>query len=204
MILPKLTTPSISVIETGDYGVTVLDANGCVDSTLLGDLFHVEVWDSQPIAVQQGDSVVVTNGPFDSYQWFYNGAPVPGATDYYHTPSASGNYTCEVVDENGCVATSYNVEFTFTGIFNPEYAYDVSLYPNPTAGRFTLEAELGKQLDVVLTLRDIAGREVMAPEQISNVTSIRRAFDIAHLERGVYYVQLTTSEGMVVKPVVRD
>ncbi|MDB4655864.1 T9SS type A sorting domain-containing protein, partial [Flavobacteriales bacterium] len=198
------TTPSISVIETGDYGVTVLDANGCIDSTLLGDLFFVEVWDPQPLVAQQGDSVVVTNGPFDSYQWFYNGAPVPGATDYFHIPAASGNYFCEVTDENGCVGTSFNIEFTFTGIFNPEYAYDVDLYPNPTLGRFTLEAELGKQIDVVLTLRDIAGREVMAPEQIINVSSIRRSFDISHLERGVYYVQLSTSEGMVVKPVVRD
>jgi hypothetical protein len=198
------TTPSISVIETGDYGVTVLDANNCIDSTLLGDLFHVEVWDPQPLASQQGDSVIVTNGPFDTYQWFLNGAPIPGANDYFHLPAESGNYLCEVTDENGCVGTSFNVEFTFTGIFNPEYSYDVDLYPNPTAGRFTLEAELGKQLDVTLTLRDIAGREIMAPEQIINVSSLRRTFDISHIERGVYYIKLSTPEGMVVKPVVRD
>lgn len=198
------TTPSISVIETGDYGVTVLDANNCVDSTLLGNPLHVEVWDPQPIAAQLGDSVVVTNGPFATYQWFFNGAPVPGATEYFHMPAASGNYVCVVTDDHGCEGTSYNVEFTFTGIFDPDYSYDINLYPNPTNGRFTLEADLGKQINVNLSFRDITGREIMAPEQIINVSSLKRTFDISHLERGVYYIQLTTSEGMVVKPLVRD
>jgi hypothetical protein len=198
------TTPSISVIETGDYGVTVLDANNCIDSTLLGNPIHIEVWDPQPLALQQGDSIVVTNGPFTTYQWFFNGSPVPGATDYYHLPALSGNYFCQVTDENGCEGTSYNVEFTFTGILTPDYTYTVDLYPNPTNGRFTLEADLGKQIDLTLTFRDMTGREIMAPESMFNISMLRRAFDISHLERGVYYIQLSTPEGMVVKPLVRD
>ena len=198
------TTPSIVVTETGDYGITVLDANNCIDSTLLANTIHIEVWDPQPMAAQQGDSVVVTNGPFSTYQWYLNGAPIPGATNEFYLPSVSGNYLCEVTDENGCVATSFNVEFTFTGIFDVVYDYEISLYPNPTNGLFTLEADLGSTMDVVLSFSDITGREIIAPESLSSVSSLRREFDISHLDKGVYYIQLSTSEGMVVKPIVRD
>jgi hypothetical protein len=67
-----------------------------------------------------------------------------------------------------------------------------------------LEADLGKQIDLTLTFRDMTGREIMAPESMFNISTLRRTFDISHLERGVYYIQLSTPEGMVVKPLVRD
>jgi hypothetical protein len=196
------TTPSIVVTNTGDYGVTVLDANNCLDSTLLGDPIHIEVWNPQPNAMQQGDSVVVTNGPYDQYQWYLNGAPIPGATGAFYLPSVSGNYVVEVTDDNGCIATSFNVEFTFTGIFDPQQAYDINVYPNPTNGQFTLEAELGSRTDVTLSFRDVTGREIMVPEFISEVSSIRREFTVGHLGAGVYYLQVTTSQGMAVKSVI--
>lgn len=198
------TTPSIVVTQTGDYSVTVLDANNCLDSTLLGNPLHVQVWDPSPLVQQEGDSIVVTNGPFDSYQWFLNGAPIAGAINPVHIPTSSGNYSVEVMDENGCLGESYNVEFTFTGIFQYEQAYELNVYPNPTRESFTLEVDLGRTLDVHLTLRDVAGRDVMTPEKISSVSSLRRLFDISELRAGIYYLRLTTEDGVAVQAVVKD
>ncbi|MCF8275740.1 MAG: HYR domain-containing protein [Flavobacteriales bacterium] len=198
------TTPSIVVTHTGDISVTVLDANNCLDSTLLGNPIHIEVWEPQPIAMQQGDSVVVTNGPFNQYQWYLNGGPIPGATADVYVPLVSGNYYVEAWDENGCTGTSFNVEFTFTGVFDLESLVDLELYPNPTNGTFTLQAELGINTDVTLALRDVVGREIMVPEYISGVSTIRKEFNISHLDAGVYFVQLSMPQGVVVRSVVKN
>jgi len=54
-----------------------------------------------------------------SYQWYLNGAPVPGATDSMWTfaPSSSGSYTVylQVTDATGQVATSSNAPVSVNG-----------------------------------------------------------------------------------------
>jgi len=198
------TTPSIVVTETGDYGVTVLDANGCLDSTLLGNPLHVEVWDPSPLAVQAGDSVVVTNGPFDQYQWYFNGAPIPGATEAVYYPTSSGNYSVEAWDENGCSGESGNIEFTFTGVVSGGVEYQLNIYPNPTSGSFTVEGILGSNMDATLLFRDITGREIMVPEVINDVSTFKRTFDVEHLSLGVYYISIQTDYGTVVEPLIKQ
>ena len=198
------TTPSIVVTETGYYGVTVIDGNDCLDSSLVGNPIYIEAWDPQPNAVQQGDSIVITNGPFEAYQWYFNGAPIPGATGSVHYPSQSGNYTVQAWDENDCSGSSFNVEFTFTGIADLSSAYDVRIYPNPTRGSFTLQANFGRSMDVQLSLKDLTGRDIIPTEKISAVSMIQRSFNIENLSLGVYYLELRTVEGVVFEPVMKD
>jgi hypothetical protein len=198
------TTPSIVVTHSGDYGVTVLDANNCLDSTLLGSPIHVEVWNPQPIVQQQGNIIAVTNGPFSQYQWYFNGAPLPGQTGATVTPTVSGNYYVEAWDGNDCSGTSFNVEFTFTGVQDVASLYDVNLYPNPTTGQFTLEVDFGKRISGSIALIDVTGRSIMIPEILNEVSSIRRQFDIGHLGLGIYYIKLITEDGVAVRTVVKD
>ena len=198
------TTPSIVVTQTGDYGVSVLDANGCLDTTLQGNPLHVEVWDPTPVVEEQGDTLVVVNGPFPQYQWYFNGAPIPGATTGFHVPDSSGNYYVMAWDENDCQGNSFNIEYTLTGIADLSNLYDIRVYPNPTNNYFTLEVDFGKRVSVTVSLFDLAGRAIMTPESISAVSSIRRTFDIEHLSLGMYQLQLVTEEGVTVKSIVRN
>lgn len=198
------TTPSIVVTESGNYGVTVQDANGCLDSTLLGNPLSITVWDPTPNAVQQGDSIVVTNGPFGQYQWFYNGAPLPGATGPVLYPSSSGNYYVQVWDSHGCDGTSYNVEFTFTGIADMSSFFDIHVYPNPTHGSVSVVCDFGKTLNVEFCVYDIAGRSIIKPETLMGVSTFRREIDMGSLSLGVYYLKINTTHGVVVKPIIRN
>ncbi|MBL4586690.1 MAG: T9SS type A sorting domain-containing protein, partial [Flavobacteriales bacterium] len=198
------TTPSIVVTNEGCYGVTVLDVNGCLDSTLLGDPLCVTVWDPQPSVESQGDNLVVTNGPFQSYQWYFNGLPIPGGAQANYLALESGNYYVEVTDNNGCSGTSFNIEHTISGITDLNLLYDISLYPNPTNGIFTLEIDFGKNVDATLTLSDVAGRKIIMPELIENVSSVKRTFDLENLAKGIYYLQLITEDGTAVKTIIRN
>jgi hypothetical protein len=198
------TTPSIVITQTGDYGVTVLDANGCLDSTLQGNPLSIQVWDPNPQVVLQGDSLVVANGPFQQYQWYFNGGPIPGAIADFHIPTESGNFYVEVWDENDCQDGSSNIEYTFTGIADLGSLYDIKVYPNPTNNFFTLAVDFGKRISGTISLMDMTGRQIMTPENLADVSSIRRTFDMEHLALGVYQLRLVTNEGVAVKTVIRN
>ncbi|MBN2730459.1 MAG: hypothetical protein JXR53_14635, partial [Bacteroidales bacterium] len=71
-----------------------------------------------------------------SYQWYYNGSPIPGATNNNITVSAWGNYYVEVTFANGC---SGNSPIYTLGVGVDEYDLDevIVLYPNPNNGTFS-------------------------------------------------------------------
>jgi hypothetical protein len=196
--------PTITVEESGSYWVQVVDANNCINNTLVNNPTVVTVWDPTPIIVQNGGDLQVSNGPFATYQWFRNGNPVPGENGPTFTPSTSGNYYVQVTDVNGCTANSSNIEFTATGTGDENDLFSLNIYPNPNNGQFTIEADLGTSTDVTLVVKDVLGRELMQPERIETTTTFRRSFDISHLSNGVYYVHIIGSEGFTVKSVVKN
>lgn len=197
------TTASIVVTETGDYGVTVVDDNGCADSSLVGAPVHVEVWNPQPDAVQSGDSVIVVNGPFTSYQWYVDGSPVPGAVDWFYLPTESALVYCEVSDENNCEGLSNFVEFNPIGIVDLEAAYELELYPNPTESSVFVSMVFQGPMDVSFDLRDAVGRQVQASQNVQQTTGLIHEIDLSSLGTGAYYVHIITEEGFVVKPVIK-
>lgn len=197
------TTPSIVVTQTGDYGVTVVDGNGCVDSSQVANSVFVEVWDPQPMADQFADTVSVTNGPFNSYQWYYGNVMIPGATSADYQPAESGLYYCEVIDENGCVAQSNFVEFTFTGIVDVERLYDVNVYPNPTDGTVIIDITFDKSVNAEFELNDATGRTVFNSDTYFNTSGLIHTFDLTELVSGLYVVRVTTEDGTLVRQVIR-
>ncbi|MBP9150788.1 MAG: T9SS type A sorting domain-containing protein, partial [Flavobacteriales bacterium] len=165
---------------------------------------HIEVWNPQPTVEQQADIIAVTNGPFGQYQWYFNGLPLPGQTGSTITPAVSGNYSVIGWDSNGCFGTSFNVEFTFTGIADANLDYDINIYPNPTRNQFTLEVDFGKQITGTISLSDITGRAILNPEKLKDVSRIKRQFNIENLGAGIYYLKLTTDDGVVVQSIVKE
>lgn len=106
------TSRNIVARTTGNYWVTVTDANGCSANS---DTVAVNVFPSTlpivtyntPLAFCEGDSVVLTApAGFTAYLWS------TGATTQTIVAKTTGTYTVTVADNNGCTGTSTDIDVT--------------------------------------------------------------------------------------------
>ena len=131
-------------------------------------------------------------------------AYVPGQTyyEYIDTPAGAGTYYYQVVTvyDNGCEsdpAAAYDnpnndyVEVGVTGI--GENNGKVALYPNPTKGNVTIEANGMSRITVVSML----GQVVFDTELNADVYTL----NMAQFNAGMYMVRVYTEEGVTVKRV---
>ncbi len=130
------------------------------------------------------------------YRWIdcnNNNEPIVDATNQSYTPEENGSYAVIVLEE-GCQDTSDCIDVTTVGLEN--YAKTaMNVYPNPSAGEFTVE--LTSADAVSYTVTDNAGRIVLEGtfEQLAN------KIDLSTEEHGVYFLRVEES---VVKLVVRN
>ncbi|MCB0755642.1 MAG: gliding motility-associated C-terminal domain-containing protein, partial [Flavobacteriales bacterium] len=113
------TTQSIYAHESGEYSVTVEDANGCTTDS---DTISVEVFElpepqitlSGPASFCEGDSVTLTVTTAEAYLWEPNGETTQSITVY-----ESGSYSVQIADANTCVGNSDTIDVV---VYIPEPA----------------------------------------------------------------------------------
>ena len=95
------TTQTIDVGVTGNFSVTVTDANGCVGSDDMNlSVNSLPIVDLGPdVEIYAGDQVVFNAGVYSTYLWS------TAETTQSITVTAEGNYSVVVTDANGCNAT---------------------------------------------------------------------------------------------------
>ena len=136
-------------------------ANGC-DSLVTLDLTINSVSD---ISTTTSVATISANNTAATYQWLNcsNGySIINGATGSSYTATGNGNYAVQLT-ENGCVDTTACTSIDFTEISDAVFGSQISVYPNPTNGNFSID--LGKNyLSVKTTITDLTGRVIQASE----------------------------------------
>lgn len=134
-----------------------------------------------------------------SYQWYYNGSPIPGGTSNSVTVSAWGDYYVEVAFANGC---SGNSPIYTLGVGVDEYDLDevIVLYPNPNNGSFSfgIQAEYSMLQSIESwAVYDVFGR-VIAENRNFSAKPVN-AIEILNTEAGIYTLQMSTNSGEVMQ-----
>ena len=105
------TTPSISVVASGNYSVVVTDMNGCTSTSpnttvTVNPTPSTVITASGPTTICQGQNVTLTAAVASTYLWN------TGATSQSITVNSSGNYSVILTSAQGCTANSVNTTVT--------------------------------------------------------------------------------------------
>jgi hypothetical protein len=182
--------PTFGPTSSTTYTVTGTDVNGCsnIDSVTLS-LYPLP---SVPVITQ--NTAVLTSTPATTYQWYFNGNPIPGETNQSHTPTANGTYYVVITDTNGCSAFSSTHTMADVGINEFVREGGLLMYPNPNSGTFFIVTDLNHQA-ASLELISITG-QVVYNEQLEADGLIRKELN-AGIEDGSYIVRIALNDGTV-------
>ncbi|GAC1601893.1 MAG: hypothetical protein NVS3B25_30020 [Hymenobacter sp.] len=186
----------------GTYTVTntVAASGGCAAVTATATV-TVNPLPAQPALTASG--LVLTTAPVAgaSYQYFFNGAAIAGATAATYTATKSGAYTVVVTSAAGCVSpASAAVNLVLTATRSSQAAFELTTFPNPTYdGRLTVSLS-GVHSLAKLALFNALGQQVLTGAVPAAAAS--QELDLSGLATGVYTLRATTTAGTVTQRVV--
>ena len=201
---------SISVSDSGSYTVTIVDTNGC-SATSAATIVTIHPLPPTPSITEYNDTLVSSSSTGN--QWYLNtDTLIYGATSNFYIPSQNGNYTVTVTDSSGCSATSAEFNYSTSGIetmpVSVEPQPEITIYPNPNDGKFTVESLKWKVTDI--TIYNMIGEKIysLKKEQISILYPTQQqagsafSIDLISQPPGIYFVQLLFGNKIFNKKIV--
>ncbi|CAN5570127.1 hypothetical protein BH11BAC1_BH11BAC1_09560 [soil metagenome] len=170
---------------SGDFDVTLIATNSVGSDTLIFiNYISVLPYSAQGI-IQSGDTLI-SNPGFISYQWYFNGSLIPGATNNFYIALQDGNYSVICINEYGCQveAVIFNVLAGFT-VPSP-FLEGISIYPNPVTDNLNLlNLNYFKGDWTNISIFDILGNKVY-----SAIGFTQSTIDCRHFPPGIYLLEI--------------
>jgi hypothetical protein len=177
----------------GIYSVIATDMNGCTSDASNPVTVVVNPLPAAPVITQVFDSLFASgNG---SFQWYLDGALIPGATGSFYIPQVNGNYTVSTTDSLGC--SSLSVIFPVVNVGITEISQPVvTLFPNPTSGVFQITARVNSY-EWLIT--DVTGKTLIS----GHAGKKEQLIDITGFSNGIYLlkISLPDSKSEIIKIV---
>ena len=191
--VPGSNVPCLTPTGPGLWWVAGINAQGC---TALSDTITI----CPEVTISQNGNVLFVSSGYASYAWTYQGAAI-GGNDAFVFTNGDGLYTVTVTDINGCVVVNDYLLSTL-GVSAPSgTSVNLGLYPNPTAGAFTVVADGLGDGPVLLEVVDISGRVVHQRRESPGSGRLQVVLDLS-LPPGSYVLQLQDGTGQRMARVV--
>lgn len=186
---------SVCYSTPGIYDVTLIAGNGSGNDTIvLFGFITVEAPPAVPSLSQNEDTLFATQG-YASYQWYYEGDLISGATDYFYVASQIGMYSVSVTSIKGCGEATASISFVFTG---EQQAIDnrgaLMLYPNPAVTSVNITFPHSEISAGQVTVIDCYGRAVSHTSFANNYGQTGLSINVTDLPPGVYVAYIEMQE----------
>jgi hypothetical protein len=185
-------------LGAGSFPYTVTDGIGCIVSgtALIAEPDAIVLTEtsipSQPAGSTGSIDLTVVGGtPSYTYAWSN------GDTTEDITGIPAGSYTVVVTDSNGCTETL--VIDVILGVNELGAAANVSIYPNPSTGLFTISVA-----GINVTSYSITNSlgQVVISEDILGTESLTKEIDLNAFGKGIYFVTIMTADKSGVYKVI--
>jgi len=113
----------------------------------------------------------------------------------------SGTYTFCVTDANGCVSCTTAVVNVMTSVQTSAFENSLYIAPNPSEGRFQVNADFGSAQAGTITVTNILG-ETVSQTAFGETSSLRQEIDLADQSAGTYFVTITTGESALTEMII--
>lgn len=183
-----------------NYSITVSDDNGCMITTN----FTINTLPLPTVpTITVNDFDLTAPSGLSAYQWFLDGVAIAGQTDETISVTQSGNYSVMVTGANGCSNTSVETNIIFSGLEAIPELSDVNISPNPFDKNIVVEIEVKETVNLSIEILDVAGKKLYSNLVTVN-EKLTQSIDLGQLSVGVYYLNLESEEGIVVKKIVKQ
>ncbi|WP_027419396.1 T9SS type A sorting domain-containing protein [Crocinitomix catalasitica] len=185
-------TEDIAGLEADRYDVYIKDADGC--NGFYTTIVIVDGVVDRTVTVTSED--ITANQAGAEYQWLVcpGKTPVDGATEQIFVPTRNDFYAV-AINYLGCIDTSECVIYVSSGVEDYDDV-NLELYPNPSAGQFTLDINQNFN-DALIVVTDMRGGIVL--EQMLN--DEQTTFDLSHVENGLYFVNLHFDNKLITRKI---
>jgi len=180
----------------GNYDVMLVatNANGS-DTLTLQNYITVYPYPPPQGISQNGDTLFANLGSV-SYQWYYGGSLIPGATDYFYVATAGGDYNVVCTDNNGCEveAAIFDVIAIVQPIANDQY---LLLYPNPVIDQLTIQNvpyTTGRPFSISIV--NVLGETVYSSGDLRPGTDGALKLDCSYLQPGIYWIEFKSGDAV--------
>ncbi|MFC5269296.1 T9SS type A sorting domain-containing protein [Adhaeribacter terreus] len=195
------TTATFNAKAAGNYRVVVANASGCTDTSTVTAI-ALTPRPATPTITPSGDSgQELTSSAATGNQWYLNGTAITGATAQTYQTTANGNYTVVVTDNTTTCASlpSAAVNITNTGIKGAMAGMSVSVYPNPSNGKFNVKL-VGYKHDAALELYTLTGQLIVK----ENVKAGQEAtkLQVKNLAAGTYLLKVVSEKGVQINKLI--
>jgi len=208
--LPAMSTdvnPSgICYNNPGSYDVTLI-ATGPGGTDTLTIVNYITVYPyPPPQGIQQSGDTLFANQGAVTYQWYFNGNIIGGATDYYYVAPQSGDYNVVCTDSNDCEveAAIFDV-LAFTESLDESQA--LTIFPNPAINKLTIYS---RQYTInSMDIYNVLGEKILIVQLQSRRSSNSAAvyettMDISGLSEGMYYMKVQTENGTIAQKFIKE
>lgn len=183
----------VTYTTSGQHTAALTSGAGC-DSVITLNLTIVPT----PTANATDDGLGTLTGSGGSpVQWIDCGTntAIAGATATTFSPTTNGTYAIVVGNGIGCSDTSNCLVVDYIGLFENQLI-DATIFPNPATDEVNITVT---ESSATLVIRDAQGK-IIQTRIVENGASI----SLATIQTGVYFFELTTGQGKVVKRVVKN
>ena len=209
-VTSNLQNPTHSYTQSGIYTVCLTVTNFCGTNTSCQNLV---IACNDPVAsfgYQNGASSVTFSDQSTNFptQWFWNFGD--GGTDTVQNPNHvflfPGTYFVCMTVTNSCGSSFSCQNITVTAVGTTEadlLNQSFSVYPNPSEGRYTLQAELPKAMDIRVRVTNMLGQEIFSLPSERRVGTYSNEIDLTRLAAGTYHLELIAGETVLHRKLIK-
>lgn len=138
-----------------------------------------------------------------AYLWNFGDGTTSTEENPVHTYTVPGEYTVSLTVTNECGSFTFNQKInTMVGSKDIDFVQSLILYPNPNAGRMTIEIHSLASRHLDIKLADVLGREIYQTEIQLSAGVNKTELNPDGILPGTYFVKIESTDGMIVRKML--